>query len=101
MNDAVPLKERFEKILEEKDKALNAALISLNERLGLLNELRSGVATKDEIKALEKVVDDLKTSQNLGKGRSDGATWLWGILATSAGLIIGGLAVAIALKHSG
>ena len=75
------LKEHVEKILAEKDKALNAALISLNERLGLLNELRGGVATKDEVKALEKVIDDLKTSRDKGEGKGSGINQFiaWGI----------------------
>lgn len=79
----VHLKEYFEKILEEKDKALAAALIAVKEenrkteiaaekRFELLNELRSGVATKDEVRALEKVVEDLKTSRDTGVGKGLG-----------------------------
>ena len=77
------LKEHFEKILAEKDRALEAALIAVKEenkkteiaaekRFELLNELRSGVATKDEVRALEKVVEDLKTSRDKGEGRGAG-----------------------------
>lgn len=79
----IPLREHFEKILEEKDKALAAALIAVKEenrkteiaaekRFELLNELRSGVATKDEVRALEKVVEDLKTSRDTGVGKGQG-----------------------------
>lgn len=83
MPDTVPLLYHIEKILEEKDKALAAALIAVKEenrkteiaaekRFELLNELRSGVATKDEVKALEKVVEDLKTSRDKGEGKGEG-----------------------------
>lgn len=77
------LKEHFERVLDEKDKALQAALIAVKEetrkteiaaekRFELLNELRSGVATKDQLYALEKVVDDLKSSRDKGDGKSTG-----------------------------
>ncbi len=82
-NDTIPLKEYFEKILAEKDKylervlvekdkAINAALVSNEKRLDLLNELRAGVATKDEIRALEKIVDDLKASKDKIEGKGQG-----------------------------
>jgi hypothetical protein len=89
-----PLKEYFEKILEErdrafaaisaeKDKALAAALIAVKEenrktelgaekRFELLNELRSGVATKDQMEALEKRFDEIKARLDKGEGRSEG-----------------------------
>jgi nitric oxide reductase large subunit len=77
------LKEYFESLLIEKDKALSAALIAVKEenrktetaaekRFELLNELRSGVATKDQMHALEKMVDDLKTSRDRGEGKGQG-----------------------------
>jgi hypothetical protein len=82
------LKEYIEKILAEKEKALSAALIAVKEenrktedgaekRFELLNELRSGVATKDQITALEKVVDELKTSRDTGHGRGAGLSDGW------------------------
>lgn len=83
MPETVSLKEHIEKILEEKDKALAAALIAVKEenrkteiaaekRFELLNELRSGVATKDEVRALEKIVEDLKSSRDKGEGKTTG-----------------------------
>jgi uncharacterized membrane protein YdfJ with MMPL/SSD domain len=93
------LKEYFEKILEEKDKALVAALIAVKDenkktetaaekRFELLNELRSGVATKEEVKALEKVVEDLKSSRDMGAGKDNGISkflgWVIAILAVIA-----------------
>jgi len=90
------LKEHFERVLDEKDKALQAALIAVKEetrkteiaaekRFELLNELRSGVATKDQLHALEKVVDDLKTSRDKGEGKTVGyAQFIGWILAAIA-----------------
>ena len=90
----VTLKEHIEKLLDERDKALTAALVSMNERLALLNELRQGVATKDELKALEKVVDELKTRRDIGQGRGSGIAqfigWIIAILAI-IGFIISNL----------
>lgn len=99
----VDLKEYFEKILEEKDKALAAALIAVKEenrkteiaaekRFELLNELRSGVATKDEVKALEKVVEELKTSRDTGIGKGQGGKDVIDIIKLAilvAGFILG------------
>lgn len=77
------LKEHYDRVFVEKDKALEAALIAVKEetrkteiaaekRFELLNELRSGVATRDQLFALEKLVDDLKASRDKGEGKSTG-----------------------------
>jgi len=73
------LKYHIEKLLEEKDKALNAALIAVKEenrktevaaekRFDLLNELRGDVATKAQLEALEKVVKTLERLVYTGVG---------------------------------
>lgn len=83
------LRKHFEKILKEKDKALAAALVAVKEenrkseiaaekRFDLLNELRSGVATKDEVRALEKIVEDLKTSRDTNSGQYSGISKFMG-----------------------
>lgn len=82
------LKAHYDQILKEKDKALNAALVSLNDRLGLLNELRGGVATKEEIRALEKMVDDLKSSRDTGAGKSEGYAKFLGWIAFGITLLL-------------
>lgn len=91
MSKKISIKKYFERILIEKDKALNAALISSDKRLDLLNELRSGVATKDEVRALEKIVEDLKESRDLGKGKGAGVAqfigWIIAAIATATALI--------------
>jgi len=94
------LKEYFERILDEKDKALTAALIAVKEenqktelaaekRFELLNELRGDVATKAEVHALATIVDDLKTRLDTLQGRSSGLFQGWGILIGAIGLIGG------------
>lgn len=92
------LKKYFERILKEKEKALAAALIAVKEenrkteigaekRFELLNELRSGVATKDEVRALEKVVDDLKASRDEGKGKGAGVAQFIGWIVAAIAVI--------------
>lgn len=88
--ETISIKEHFEKILEEKDKALHAALIANEKRLDLLNELRSGVATKDQVDALEKIVDELKTTTTASQGKSAGYAqfvgWIVAAIATAAAI---------------
>jgi len=64
----IRLKEHIEKILDEKEKALNAALISNDKRLDLLNELRGDVATKAELKAVVEKIDTLQKLVYIGVG---------------------------------
>jgi hypothetical protein len=89
--EEVSLKEHFETLLEEKDKAIHVALVSLDKRLQLLNELRGNVATKDEIKALEKIVDELKANIDSGTGRRIGIQqfigWILALIAFIAFII--------------
>lgn len=94
----VTLLYHIEKILEEKDKALAAALIAVKEenrkteiaaekRFELLNELRSGVATKEEVRGLEKVVEDLKVSRDIGSGKNAGYTQFIGWIVAAISII--------------
>jgi hypothetical protein len=108
MNDKVDLKEYVDRILSEKDKALEAALAAVKEannkteiaaekRFELLNELRSGVATKDEVRALEKVVEDMKSRQDKNEGKGEGiGKFIGWILAAVA--IIGFIITNLRLK---
>lgn len=65
--DSIPLKVYVDQRFSDADKAIQAALISqekaiikaetaAEKRFELLNELRDGVATTDQLEALEKVV---------------------------------------------
>ena len=79
------LKEYFEALRADDKEALQAALVAVQQenrksevsaekRFDLLNELRTGVATKDQLEALEKVVNDLKDRLNTSQGQSTGST---------------------------
>jgi len=82
------LKEHIETILVEKDKALIAALVAVKEenrktedaaekRFDLLNELRQGVATTEQLDSQEKVVSVLSTRltklESLLTGKTSGS----------------------------
>ncbi len=67
------LKQHVDDILAEREKAVEAALVAVKEegrktelaaekRFDLLNELRQGVATKEQVAALEKEIATLSTS---------------------------------------
>jgi hypothetical protein len=121
MSDSVSLKEHFEKILAEKDRAINTALAAAKEAVGVAeknaekwrdnaNEWR-GAMTDREVrfmpreeallaaKNLEDKIRVIEQRQDFTKGRSDGANWLWGILAGAGGLLIGVIGAAIAFHH--
>lgn len=96
--ETISLKEYVERRFDDSDKAVQAALVSqekailkaenaAEERFKLLNELRSGVATKDEVRALEKIVEDLKTSRDRGTGIGAGVIYLFGGLAAFATIL--------------
>jgi len=73
------LKTYFEQRFADSDKAIQAALVaqekaimkaenSAERRFELLNELRVGVATKEQLDALEKVVEALSKLVYIGLG---------------------------------
>ncbi len=97
MEDKVPLKEHIEAILAEKDKALAAALVAVKEesrkteiaaekRFDLLNELRQGVATKEQLEALEKIVNDLDRRAERSMGVTNGSDKTWQVIVTIIGV---------------
>lgn len=52
----ISLKEHLTELRKADQRALDAALIANEKRLDSLNELRQGVATSDQLEALEKIV---------------------------------------------
>ncbi len=54
------------------------------------------MATKDEVRALEKVVEDLKTKSDKGEGRSMGIGQMIGWIA--AGSTVIGVLINLAIK---
>lgn len=72
-------KEHLKELRVADQRAIDAALVSqekaivkaenaADKRFELLNELRDGVATKDQLSALEKVVDALARLVYIGLG---------------------------------
>ena len=59
--------------LVAQEKAIVKAENAAERRFELLNELRDGVATKEQLESLEKVTIDLKDRLNLTEGSSKGA----------------------------
>jgi len=91
------LKEHFDALLIEKDRALQAALVANEKRLDGLNELRQGVATTVQIDALEKVVDDIKERLNHIEGNAQGSQVTKGNIYTAIGVGVGIITVITAI----
>ncbi len=68
MPDTVTLKEYLEALRAADQRAIDAALIASEKRLDALNELRQGVATTDQLEALEKIVNALGRLVYIGLG---------------------------------
>lgn len=62
------LDERYRSQLRE----INSALQAINERLAILNELRSNVATEASVEAIEKVVGIVSARLDRIEGKSAG-----------------------------
>jgi hypothetical protein len=72
--------------LAAQEKAIIKAEAAAERRFELLNELRQGVATKEQLEALEKVVQVLNDRMNLKDGASRGITAGWGYLVGTLGI---------------
>ena len=100
---------RYQQRYEAGQKALNAALLSADravqaallaakeavtkaelsadKRFELLNELRTGVATTEQIEALEKLVTDLAKRLDRAEGAGAGRNAMYGWLIAAIGAI--------------
>lgn len=78
-------------LLAAKEAVLKAEL-SADKRLELLNELRTGVATTEQLEALDKVVTSLSKRLDLTEGRSMGRGATWGYLVAGISLLTAVLA---------
>lgn len=81
-------KEHLKDLRVADQRALEVALEANEKRLDLLNELRGGVATKEQLEALEKVVDELKDRLNTQSGKGQGLQAGWGYLIAIISFII-------------
>jgi hypothetical protein len=99
------LKIHFDRVFEEKDKALEAALASVakenaktevaaEKRFELLNELRGDVATKAMLEAQAVIVADLKERLDNTQGQDVGRNQLWGFIVGAVGLAAAVVALA-------
>jgi len=79
--------------------AIDKALIAINERLHLLNELRDDVATKTQLEALEKELAALTSRLDRNEGRGAGLNAGWVYLL--AGIAAIGTLVSIFLAMRG
>ncbi|HEX3124004.1 MAG TPA: hypothetical protein VHQ21_11955 [Rhodanobacteraceae bacterium] len=77
--EVVSLRDYFEAVLRERDKAITAALDQNEKRLAALNELRGDVATKTQLDALKERLDRME-------GRSGGFKDGWGWIVGAAGV---------------
>ena len=59
--------------LVSQEKAIVKAENAADKRFELLNELRGGVATKEQLEGLEKIVADLKDRLTSGEGVNKGS----------------------------
>jgi len=77
--------EKVALALASADKAVTKAEVAADKRFELLNELRAGVATREQLEALEKQLGDLATRIDRSEGRGVGlhAGWVY---------LLGGLA---------
>lgn len=106
MSDAVSLRDYVDVRFEAQDRGVQLALSAAEKavikaenaaekRFELLNELRAGVATKEQLEALEKIVTNIDKRMSQNDGKSSGLNAGWGILLGAVGLI-GGLIVIFA-----
>jgi len=104
VNETVTLREHFEALLEAADlryaqrfnateAAITKAETSLDRRISLLNELRGGVATREQLEAAVQRIEDLTGRLNRSEGRSGGfqQSWLVIVGAVTIAGIIGGI----------
>jgi hypothetical protein len=80
-------KEAVAAALAAAKEAVLKAELSVDSRLELLNELRTGVATVEQLNALEKVVDDLAKRIDRSEGRGAGVSAMWGWIAGAVGTV--------------
>lgn len=72
--------------LSAAEKAVIKAETAAEKRFELLNELREGVATKEQLEALEKVVNELKDRLNTSQGKNSGISAFAGWIVAAIGL---------------
>lgn len=87
--------------LAQAEKTVSKAELSAEKRFDLLNELRSGVATRVELESLEKLVtqnsDRLLQNESIAKGANNVASRLVTIISLLA--VVTGVIIALVHLH--
>jgi len=81
-------KEAVQTALLAAKEAVIKAEVATENRLTLLNELRSGVATKEQLESAADRLADLKERLDKLEGRSTGASQLWAWLVAAVGAAV-------------
>lgn len=92
-------KEAVQAALAAAKEAVVKAELSADKRLELLNELRTGVATTEQLEALEKVVTELGKRIDRSEGHSQGLGAGWGYLLAVIGAVAAVIAVVVSLTR--
>jgi hypothetical protein len=73
--------------LQAAKEAVNKAELSADKRFELLNELRTGVATTEQIEALEKIVSELAKRMDRSEGAGAGRNAMYGWIIAGVGML--------------
>jgi hypothetical protein len=101
---------RYQERYEASEKAVGAALASAKEavlkaelsadkRFELLNELRAGVATAEQLEALEKVVTEQAKRLDRSEGAGQGRNAMFGWVIAAVGAIVTVMTVIIIMSR--
>jgi hypothetical protein len=108
--DVKAIKESVALALNSQEKAVTVAEAnaekwrqSANEWRGSMNDRERNFMPRSEAEALLKASSDkiaaLAAGETFTKGRSDGANWMWGIIAGLIGLAAGVVLAVAELRH--
>lgn len=112
-DESVSVRDYVDALLNERDKrhtqrdhfvekAIDTALVSINQRLALLNELRANVATKDQLISTDARISDIKSSLDVIAGMTTGKGRSWALLVTIVSVTAGlSIIVGFILAHIG
>jgi len=84
-------------ILSAQKEAVTKAEIAADKRFDLLNELRMGVATHEQMEALEKDVTRLREEVTGLRQRAAGVSASWAMMMGLGGLVLTIIGVAVAI----
>jgi hypothetical protein len=87
--------------LLSQEKAVTKAEVAADKRFDLLNELRVGVATKEQVDALDKRISEIAARIDRTEGRSTGLSAGWGYVVGAVGLASTVILLVITLTKKG